>query len=73
MLETQGADVAELFLAVPFGPEAKIQAPQIKIPTNLLWSSEPFYFYSLSVSLSFSLFPPNILNPFLKFEGFSTL
>lgn len=52
MLETQGADVAELFLAVPFGPEAKIQAPQIKIPTNLLWSSEPFYFYSLSLSLS---------------------
>lgn len=52
MLETQGADVAELFLAVPFGPEAKIQAPQIKIPTNLLWSSEPFYFYSLSLSVN---------------------
>ena len=53
MLETQEADLSELFLAVVFGSEAKIQAPQIKIRTNLLQSG-PFYFCSLSLIESYS-------------------
>lgn len=57
MLETQEADLSELFLAVIFGSEAKIQAPQTKIPTNPLRSVRALLFLlflSLSLVESYS-------------------